>query len=925
VKTCLRIAITALLLCSCWCQSEPTAAQVQKIEAEDGHIVRPAMVDRRGHDSGGASVHLGGKPGGYVEITSELPYDVYYIFVRARAGTFEDPHYGDQAYKVHVGRDEYMLSAVKGTLELAGDADNWVWFRTTNAVPIGKGNVIRIDSNWVYGMVDLIIVSKDPEHIAPKEEIDKSPVLTALKVSQAPVVDGVLDEPCWKAAPVAGEFNRRDGDGRPTQKTHVQAVWTDEVLYVAMVCFDQDMSSVVAHVKEHDGPVYNDDSVEVFLDTNYDRRSFFHLSCNAAGTRADDLNYEDGASWDGAWQARTRRFDDRWQVEIAVPFKSLNVKPRVGTIWGANFYRCIKSPREEVAWSCPFGLPLMGTRFGKLVFADSRTRPYLQIESFQVQVRNNRIEGKVINSSPSDKQVQLSFELVDDKGVAMQKSLPLSVKGKSSQPFEFTFDTRQAGTQMVMVSVKDGDIVCKQVLVDELPPERFVPFAAVLPQPYYSTEKQVRLKVYVNLPADEIKDGVVKSTLKKDENIVSQKTLSAKGGKQEIIFDIDQLPRGNYLLETQLLNADGHRLGGEDHQLTLLPKPKNPSKVRIDDKNRLWINGKLRFPIVLVFARQDGKVQTLGADSTLAGGEWVDMAAEAGISRAEALKKMSGMLDSMYDLGLMYVPHVCAYFRNREDYDALRATVSGLKDHPALLAWYTFDEPLTTGTLPGQMARARRIIGQIDPDHPVFGVSCHPKVFRLYAPSADVFGSDPYPVPSRPLKMVSQWTDISVDAMGEGPVWMCLQTHGPPVVERCPTKVEFRNMNYQAIIHGSMGLMWWCYSFMNNTAGMVASGYFNEYKKIISEIRTLEPVLLNGEKGKLEVRPNGVHSLTKHHDGGTYILAANVTEKAADCTFDANGKSAEVLFENRKLSIEQGRFSDRFDGYAVHVYRIAGR
>ena len=122
-------------------------------------------------------------------------------------------------------------------------------------------------------------------------------------------------------------------------------------------------------------------------------------------------------------------------------------------------------------------------------------------------------------------------------------------------------------------------------------------------------------------------------------------------------------------------------------------------------------------------------------------------------------------------------------------------------------------------------------------------------------------------------------------------------------------------MNYQAIIHGALGLGWWAYPFIDR-------GYWDEYATLIQEIRTLEPVLLNGQKGKLTVDQSGIHSLTKTQDGMTYILAANVSGKDVQATFTGAGKTAELIFESRSLPITDNKFTDTFKPLAVHVYRL---
>ncbi len=56
---------------------------------------------------------------------------------------------------------------------------------------------------------------------------------------------------------------------------------------------------------------------------------------------------------DGIWYAKATILEDRWEVEIAVPFKTLTFDPENDT-WGINFMRQIKRNEEIIKWSHPY-------------------------------------------------------------------------------------------------------------------------------------------------------------------------------------------------------------------------------------------------------------------------------------------------------------------------------------------------------------------------------------------------------------------------------------------------------------------------------------------------------------------------------------------------------------------------------------------
>jgi hypothetical protein len=67
--------------------------------------------------------------------------------------------------------------------------------------------------------------------------------------------------------------------------------------------------------------------------------------------------------------------------------------------------------------------------------------------------------------------------------------------------------------------------------------------------------------------------------------------------------------------------------------------------------------------------------------------------------------------------------------------------------------------------------------------------------------------------------------------------------------------------------------------------------------------------------------------MTRKHQGATYVFAVRLEDSPARGDFEVKGitgkAAVEVLGENRTLESNAGRFSDDFQGLAVHLYKIA--
>jgi len=189
--------------------------------------------------------------------------------------------------------------------------------------------------------------------VAPK----RRRMLCCPKLPSAPVIDGKLNDACWQRAALAGDFVLGNGQA-PTQATTCRMGHDARCVYFGFECRESQAGRIKTDVKKRDGQVWTDDSVEIFLDTNYDRDTYFHLIANAIGTKFDSKRGEGGHSrtpWDGKWQCAAVVGDAAWTIEVAVPFGTLGAKaPALGTKWGFNVAR-EEQPMGEVSSWAPMG------------------------------------------------------------------------------------------------------------------------------------------------------------------------------------------------------------------------------------------------------------------------------------------------------------------------------------------------------------------------------------------------------------------------------------------------------------------------------------------------------------------------------------------------------------------------------------------
>ncbi|MCZ6459036.1 MAG: DUF5916 domain-containing protein, partial [Gammaproteobacteria bacterium] len=192
------------------------------------------------------------------------------------------------------------------------------------------------------------------------------PVMQAARLEGAPTVDGnVLDDPQWRRLrPTSGFWQIQPDEGRPaTQRTEVFVGFTDEMLYIGVVCYDDNPDGIIVSDSRRDAPLDETDSFQVIIDSFLDRQNGFVFGTNPAGIEYDAQVTKEGAqsgsrgtsgfnlNWDTSWTVSAEISDIGWSAEMAIPFKSLRYGSADVQNWGINFQRNIRRNNEIAFWS----------------------------------------------------------------------------------------------------------------------------------------------------------------------------------------------------------------------------------------------------------------------------------------------------------------------------------------------------------------------------------------------------------------------------------------------------------------------------------------------------------------------------------------------------------------------------------------------
>lgn len=186
-------------------------------------------------------------------------------------------------------------------------------------------------------------------------------------VTQAPVVDGSLHDAAWQGATKTGGFVNRHSGSPAAQCTDVRVCYDRSTLYLAFECYESKIGDLNAECTSDGGPVWNDDSIEVFIspDSVAGAGNCYQFVVNFVGAKT--ALRPGGTPLALNWKAAAGKTRDRWIVEIAIPFATLSPLGRNAKCWRANLCRNDLQRFEMTSWSFVPRWYATYSRFGKLV------------------------------------------------------------------------------------------------------------------------------------------------------------------------------------------------------------------------------------------------------------------------------------------------------------------------------------------------------------------------------------------------------------------------------------------------------------------------------------------------------------------------------------------------------------------------------
>jgi hypothetical protein len=177
----------------------------------------------------------------------------------------------------------------------------------------------------------------------------------AVRITEPPSIDGVLDDNCWKNLPIAGDFIQFEPyNGKAaSQKTEVKIAYDNNAVYFAVYCYDSTPDSILRELCERDNDDVNADWFNVDISPFRDGLNAFSFGVTSAGVQIDSkISTEDNDhNWDAVWESASQIVDNGWIIEMKIPYSALRFPKQELQDWDINMWRQIRRFREWSTWN----------------------------------------------------------------------------------------------------------------------------------------------------------------------------------------------------------------------------------------------------------------------------------------------------------------------------------------------------------------------------------------------------------------------------------------------------------------------------------------------------------------------------------------------------------------------------------------------
>jgi len=766
-----------------------------------------------------------------------------------------------------------------------------------------------------------------------------------------PVIDGDLSDAVWKDLHWHSDFTLLLKQSLAPVQTRFKCYHDSHYIYFAIDCDEPQMAKLRCKpYKTNAGKQYANDSIEISLVPDAKLMCFYKVVIDSNGTYSDYLGQDDNTDrnnyiFNGLWRSSAKvgvkHHKDKYTVEVAIPFGSMDFIASNNDKWRINVSRnrwCGK--REELSSFAPIPkyTHAMPSAFRKATVEKFKNEDYLfDIEAFKGKVlRENdnqhyKMTVMIHNNTPSFRILRMNCVLTDTKtGKIFSTSSRMTVTGRSFRNHSVIAQNIPNGEYILTWDLFSN--CAEQFLIKRLilPVKiEYIPLRITLKRPAYRNTIYRTMKdkiIEADIALQEISAKEI-SVLLEGKNYKKSKKLLCRESINTVIFNGAELQDGEYTLIAEAIQ-NNKKLTAKA-RIQVLPYQKG--EVFLDTRGVPHVDGKE----FLSFGWYAGNAPKQPYYNTI-----LNIAKFSKLPQAVATVKnafeqynLRSIVFPFQDLG-GYNDWRWVIFKDPDtrkkrltplQKQKIREFINGIKDQEGLLGYYMADEPECRDGNPAWYEEAYALIRELDPYHPCFMLNWGTSGVSKYYKACDILIPDCYLQyfedgstaknrwmpsdyakfttalrPSWQMPLATAWPDLSRDG----------KLKGIP-----PSVFDFRSQVFQAFAHNVKGINYYIwYESQKYTSAVTTPPAIG---KLLQEAAPylLENSLPDGVKVTTVPHDTRFQTGLKIHENKLCLIAVNTSMKNLSVTFNIKTNHTGIIYPEgakRSIKVINGVFNDTF-------------
>ena len=777
-------------------------------------------------------------------------------------------------------------------------------------------------------------------------------------VAERPVIDGKLTDAVWKKIPWKSGFSTL-GTNRPAPvQTRFKTFNNGKYIYFAVECDEPEVATIVREPYQNGSRVlWTNDTIEINLIPDNKLLTFYKCLIDVNGNYTDLIGQDDNTDsnryvtlpWQSGIVAKTALLKNKWIVEAAIPFGSMDYNVKNTDQWRLNIGRNRwKNKTVELSgWSVlPEANHVMPKSFrGVTVEKFSPANFLLDVENVKGNIirrngkQNYQVSVSVYNNSPMFRIYQLTCTLTDiQNGRVYSGTVQVPLQKLSYKRESVLLPEVPNGNYILTVDLNSNSR--NPVLLKRFAREvniEYIPLQIKMKRPAYRNNLYASMPdktIEAQIELNEFKGAPVFVTLTGNGVNVVRK-IEKSSGKDIVFFDGEKLPDGRYILKASLLK-DGKELSAS---VKIRKLPYRKGEVWLDQRGVMHIDGKefLSYGWYHHHAPRDPIYNTLVETARFKNME----EAEKTVAKSYQKYGLKSLVYPFQDLG-NYTDWRWVIFKDPDtrkkgltgqQREKIMEFVSRISHHEGLVGYYMADEPEARANNPIWYEEALELISEIDPYHPCFMLNYGIDGMRKYYKGCDILFPDCYPQYFEDSSTGSpRWksSDYAKAASALRPFWLMPQISQFPELSRdgklrgiAPTYYDQRSQIFQALIHNAKGISNYTYFDSQRFSDAILGP--PEIGKILLKCTSyfLENSVPNGVKVVTSPHLPQFQAGLKIHQGKLCLLAVNTSLQNVRVEFALqNSFTGKLYLESARKSVEvvNGKFTDVFAPNETRIY-----